>query len=273
MRNLLSFLKRFRNFLIFIVLQIFILSLFFNSKNYHKASFVNSTNAISGWIIQKRYNITKHFNLSEVNEQLAQENAELKSKLPFSFYTLENNVFSVNDTLFEQQYQYISATVLNYTNHMHNNYATIDKGTLAGIEKDMGVIVNNGIVGFVIDVSDHYAIVRTVLSERINLIVEVNGIMGQLDWRGTDKEFCHIKGLTASADIKKGDKVFTKGSSGHFPKGILVGVVADIEVENGSATLTVPVKLSTNFSALSHVYVVVNIFKQEQKELEGAHYE
>jgi len=273
MRNLFEFLKRFRNFLVFIVLQVFILSLFFNSKNYHKASFVNSTNAISGWLLQKKYNITKHFSLSAKNIRLADENATLLEQLPISYYLLENTIYSINDTLYEKQYEYITATVVNYSNHKRNNYATLNKGSVAGIKKDMGVIVNNGIVGFVIDVSKHYAIVRTVLSERINIIVEVNGIMGQLDWQGFDKNICHVKGITASSRIIKGDKVYTKGSSGHFPKGILVGIVQEAEIENGSATLTIPLKLSANFSALNQVYLVKNIFKNEQQSIEENYYE
>ena len=273
MRNLLKFLKRFRNFLIFIALQVFILSLFFNSKNYHKASFVNSTSAISGWLLQKKYNITKHFSLSEKNILLAEENARLLEKLPVSYYLLENTIYSINDTLHEKQYEYITATVINYSNHKRNNYATLNKGRAAGIEKDMGVIVGDGIVGFVIDVSEHYAIVRTILSDRINIIVQINGVMGQLDWRGFDKNIGHIKGITASSNISKGDTVFTMGSSGHFPKGIQVGTVQKAEIENGAATLTIPVKLSTDFSSLNQVYLVKNIFKSEQQSIEENYYE
>lgn len=273
MRNLVRFLKRFRNFLLFFVLQVFILTLFFNSKNYHKASFVNSTNAISGWILHKKYNITKHFSLEEINLDLADENARLKSKLPYSYYPLENSVFSINDTLYEQQYQYISATVINYSNHLRNNYATLNKGSLAGIKKEMGVMVENGIVGFVIDVSKHYSIVRTILSERINLVVQVNGIMGQLDWNGKNYKVGQLKGITASSNVKVGDKVLTKGSNGHFPKGILVGSVSEVQVENGAATLSINIEISTNFSGLGQVYIVNNIFKTEQSNIEGKYYE
>lgn len=273
MRNLLKFLKRFRNFLLFIALQIFILSLFFKSKNYHKASFVNSTNAISSWLLQKKYNVTKHFSLEKYNAILADKNAKLMEQQPYSFYALENKIYSVNDTLYQQQYQFISATVIKCSNHLRNNYATINKGSIAGIKNDMGVIVDDGIVGFVIDVSEHYSVVRTVLSERINLVVEVNGVMGQLDWNGFDHEICQLKGITTSSDVKPGDKIFTKGSNGHFPKGLLVGTVDNVEVESGAATLSIALKLSTNFTALSHVYIVKNIFKTEQKQLENAYYE
>ncbi len=273
MRNLFKFLKRFRNFLIFLVLQIFILSLFFNSKNYHKASFVNSTNAISSWFLQKRYNITRHFDLAKNNELLASENAELMGKLPMSYYALQQQLFQINDSVYEQQYQFLAATVINFSNHKLNNYATINKGSLAGIEKDMGVIVSNGIIGFVIDVSPHYSIVRTLLSERINIIVQVNNIMGSLDWNGRDMHLGKIKGITSSAQIVAGDTVYTKGSNGHFPAGIPIGVVNEARIENGAATLTINIEFTADFGALGHVYVVKNIFKQEKDKLEEAYYE
>ncbi|MFD1551495.1 hypothetical protein DNU06_03675 [Putridiphycobacter roseus] len=273
MRNLFKFLKRFRNFLIFMVLQIFVLGLFFNSKNYHKASFVNSTNAISSWFLQKRYNITRHFDLEKNNVILANENAELLGKLPMSYYALQQQLFQINDSVYEQQYQFIAATVINFSNHKLNNFATINKGSLAGVEKDMGVIVSDGIIGFVIDVSKHYAIIRTLLSERINIIVEVNDIMGSLDWNGRDNKVGKVKGITSSAQIVVGDTVYTKGSNGHFPIGIPVGVVSEAKIENGAATLSINIDFTVNFSALGHVYIIKNIFKMEKDKLEHKYYE
>jgi len=273
MGNLFKFLKKFRNFLIFIGLQAFIISLFLDSKNYHKASFVNSTNIISSWVLNKKHNITNYFELEEINTSLAKDNANLLTKSLTNFHPLQNNIIQINDKLFEQQFELLPSIVINYSKHKLNNYGTINKGKLAGVEKEMGVIVNGGIVGFIIDVSEHYSIMRLVLSENINLTVEVNNIMGNLDWKGRDQSICHIKGITSSSNINVGDSVITKGSNGHFPRGIFVGVIDEAQIENGAATLTVSVKLSTNFDALSHVFIVKNRFKNEYKELEESYYE
>ena len=273
MRNLFKFLKQFRNFSVFIVLQIFVLTLFFNSKNYHKASFFNSSSKVSGWLLEKRFNITKHFSLKGENIRLAEENADLLGKLPVNFYPLEKKIYSINDTLYAQQYEYFPAMVINYSNHKRNNYATINKGSVSGVEPDMGVITTNGIVGFVIDVSDHYAIVRTILSERTNITVEVNGVMGSLDWDGIDNEICKVKGITTSSKIEVGDQVIVKGSNGHFPRGIPVGEVMEVKSESGSATLGINIKIASNFHALGHVFIVNNIFKSEQESIEEKYYE
>ncbi len=273
MRNLFNFLKQFRNFSVFILLQIFVLSLFFNSKNYHKASYLNSTSKISSWLIEKKYNISKHFSLDEENQKLISENAKLIEQLPFNYYPLEQDFFKVNDTVRELQYQYFPATVINYSNNKRNNYATLNKGRASGVTEDMGVITEDGIVGFVIDVSEHYAIVRTILSERINITVEINGVMGNLDWEGFDNEVCNVRGITSGSVIAVGDQVVVKGSNGHFPRGIAVGEVVEVNDENGSATLSIKVKIAVNFKALGHVYVVNNIFKPEQEAIEDQYYE
>ena len=273
MRNLFKFLKRFRNFSIFVVLQFFILGLFFNSKNYHRATYVNTTSAVSGWLLKKRYNIAKHFNLESANEDLAEANADLLEQLPQSFYPLQHQLYKVNDTVNQLQYEYFPATVIKYTNHKRNNYATINKGSLSGVKPGMGVMTEKGIVGFVIDVSKHYSIIRTILSEQINLTVEINEVMGVLEWKGYNNAICNVKGITTSSQIAVGDLVTVKGSNGHFPRGISVGEVIEVVDENGSATLKIEVKLSTNFKALSHVYLVNNNFKPEQKSLEEDYYE
>ena len=272
MKNLLNFLKKFRDFLIFFFLQVFILGLFFNSKNYHTASFINSSSSMSGWMLEKRYNISKHFSLEAQNDSLAKANAQLLENEPQSFYHLQNRVYSINDTLYEQQYNYIPATVINSTTNKRNNYITLNIGALQGVEKEMGVISSDGIVGFVVDVSSHYSVVKTVLSDKVNIsvkLLEQNGVKGQIKWDGRDNTICQLHGVTSDTRIDGNETVITKGSKGIFPEGIKVGTISDNVENNGSLTLDIDVELSTNFSSLYNVYVVNNLLKKEQLDLEN----
>ena len=156
MQNLFQFLKKFRNFLLFIVLQIFALGLFINSKDFHRSQMTNTSTHVVGWFMEKKYNITKHFNLSVANDSLVRANAELMEQLPASFYPLQGSIFYVNDTLKKQQFQYIPATVINSSNNKRNNYFTLNQGTAQGIEVGMGVIADNGVIGQIVDVSEYY---------------------------------------------------------------------------------------------------------------------
>lgn len=275
MRRLLQFLKKFRDFIIFLVLQLFVLSLFFQSKNYHKAQMVNTSSGVVGWFLEKKNNITKHFSLSEANDSLSAENAELRARLPESFYRLQDRIYYVNDTLYEQQYQYIPAQVINSSDNKRNNYFTLNKGSKSGIEEGMGVISKEGIIGFVIDVSTHYAIVKTVLSENINISVKLqrNNEHWLLKWDGSNNDIVQLNGVTHDINILEGDTVVTRGNKGIFPENQTVGYVDEIFIEDGKSTKSINVRLAVNFGAAYHVYVVRNILRDEQDELEGNLYQ
>ena len=236
---------------------------------------MNTSSGIVGWFVEKKHNITKHFSLSEANDSLAAENADLRTMLPESYYKLQDQLFYINDTLYEQQYQYIPAQVINSSDNKRNNYFTLNKGTKSGVEEGMGVIAKEGIVGFVVDVSNHYCLVRTVLSENINISVKStrNNEHWPLKWDGTNNELVQLNGVTHDIEIAEGDTIVTRGNKGVFPENQIVGFVDEISVEDGKLTKNVSVRLAVNFGAAYHVYIVRNLLKKEQEELEGEFFE
>jgi rod shape-determining protein MreC len=271
MRKLFKFLKKFRDFLIFFVLQIFVLSLFFNSKKYHTARLFNTSSSLIAWVVEKKHNITRHFSLPEANEKLASENARLWGMMPESFYQLQSDMWYVDDKLNKQQYQYFSAEVINSTVSKGNNYFTLNKGASSGIEPDMGVMGDDGIIGFVVDVSEHFALVKTVLSDNINIPVKLrkNNEHWLLKWDGYDSEIAQVNGVNRDIDIAKGDTIVTRGGKGMFPVGLPVGVVEELISKDGKQTWDVNIRLSYNFSAPYHVYVIKNLLQVEQTQLEN----
>ena len=264
MKNLFNFLKKFRIFLLFFFLQVFILGVYFNSKNYHKATFINTSSAISGWMLTKRHNISKHFRLEQAIDSLAHANTRLLENQPKSYYQLQDRLYIINDSIYEQQYEYSAATVINSTTNKRNNYITINKGAILGVEKGMGVISDNGIVGFVVDISDHYSIIKTILSDKVNVGVklkEQEEVRGQIKWDGNDSDICQLHGITSDIIISGGETILTKGSNGVYPEGIVIGKIKDDFENDGSLTLKLNVELGVNFSQLYKVYLVKNILK------------
>ena len=270
MQNLFQFLKKFRNFLLFIVLQIFALCLFINSKDFHRSQMTNTSTHVVGWFMEKKYNITKHFNLSVANDSLVRANAELMEQLPASFYPLQGSIFYVNDTLKKQQFQYIPATVINSSNNKRNNYFTLNQGTAQGIEVGMGVIADNGVIGQIVDVSEYYSIVMTVLSDdiKINVKLAKNNEYWLLNWNGKDSEIAQIEDVKRDVPCEVGDRVITRGGDTQFPEGIPVGTIAEIVSEDGEQTISLNVNLDVNYNAVYHVYVVKNLMRQQQLEIE-----
>jgi rod shape-determining protein MreC len=270
MRSLFQLLWR-NNFLItFLILEGFSFYFLVQNNKFHNASVLNSANKVTARIYEGVNYVQEYIHLKTNNENLAGENAMLRSSLPDAFY---NNSFirkTVRDTSLLQQYSYIMARVINNSVNKRNNYLTLDKGSLHGIEPEMGVISSTGVVGIVKDVSPHYCTVMSVLHKdtRISTRLKKSAYFGSLEWDGQDPTEATLKQITTSTKIAKGDSLVTTTYSSIFPQDILVGTVKDFSVKPGESFYTIRVKLSSDFSSLSFVYIVGNVLKREQLELE-----
>lgn len=231
----------------------------------------NTSSAFIGWFVEKKHNITKHFGLEEANEALLEENARLRALLPESYYHLQGDLFYVNDTLKKQQFQYIPATVIDAKYTKRNNYFTLNQGSNQGVEKGMGVISSQGVIGIVTDVSKHFAIVMTVLSDkiRVNVKLKKNNEYWLLNWDGIDNEYGQIQEVKRDIPLEIGDEVVTRGGATKFPEGIPVGTIAEIVKKEGEQTISLRIKLAVNYNAVYNVYIVKNLMQQEQLKLES----
>jgi len=272
MRNLIAFFRRFRVFLIFVVLQVVALSTYFTFLSFPRSQFLTSASQVNGKILEAEFEVTKHFNLSKNNDKLQKENIALRERLPQSFIRMQNGFVKINDTLFHQQYKYIPATVINSTVTKRNNYFTLNIGSAQGIERGMGVFSAKGIVGTIHSTSEHYSTVKSVLTENINfdVMIEPIGLFGLLKWDGRDPRKGSIAGISNDLKIKKWSKVVTKGGSGIFPRGLMVGRIEKVNSVEGKPIWDVVIRFSEDYRTLQRVYVIQNLFQEEQEKLELA---
>lgn len=272
MRNLFAFLRRFQVFLIFVIMQVFALYTYFTYLNFPRAQYLTSASQISGSLLSAKHEVTKHMNLSHNNEMLQRENIKLREQLPMSFHRLDNGLVKINDTLFKQEYTYIPALVINSTHTKANNYFTLNIGWAEGVKPKMGVFSDNGIVGIVHNVSEHFSVVKTVLTANINIdvMIEPIGLFGLLKWDGKNPRRGQITGISNDMKIKKWSKVVTRGGSGIFPRGMMVGRVEQLNTVEGKPLWDVQVKFSEDYRTLQRVYVIKHLLQDELKKLEAS---
>jgi len=272
MRNLLAFFRRFRVFLVFAVLQIIAISTYFSFLNFPRAQYLTSASKVSGSILGVKHEVTKHFNLTKNNENLQKENIRLREQLPQSYHRLQNGNVKINDTLFRQQYEYIPALVINSTYTKRNNYFTLNIGTKQGVKRGMGVFSDKGIVGIVHNSSEHFSVVKSVLTENINIdvMIEPIGLIGLLKWDGRDPRRGSITGISNDQKIKQWSKVVTRGGAGIFPRGLMVGRIEKLNPVEGKPLWDVVVRFSEDYRSLQRVYVIKNLMREEQQKLESA---
>ncbi len=243
-----------------------------NYNSYQRASWISSSNSVSGGVYRSFSDATQYLQLKQINEELAKENTYLRSQLPSSFKDSKDYFSLVYDSLNKRQYTYRTAKVINNSVNKHFNYITLNKGSNNGIVKEMGVISAKGVVGIVKDVSDHYSSVITILNTRLLISgkLKESGFFGALGWDGNDYRYVWLNEIPIHAHVVVGDLVVTSGFSSIFPEGILIGSVEVVERDKGESFYRIKVKLSVDFKDLSYVEVMSNKMKEEQLNLENS---
>jgi rod shape-determining protein MreC len=265
MLQLLQFFSRNKTVLLFLFLELLAFVFIINTHSYQHSKYINSANAISGSILKKSNRIKNYFSLNKQNQQLIKENEFLKNKL--SIKDNQQKETSGKDSLVK--YRYIAAKVVSNPYRKRNNFLTIDKGAKDGVKPDMGVVLSHGIVGIVLNVSNHYATVLSILNaqSKINVKMKNSHHYGSLTWKGDDYTQLNLEDLPIQANIKKGDTIISGGKSVVFPEGIPIGVVSGFNIQNKSYE-NIDVQLFADMSALYNVYVIQNNDSEEQNQLE-----
>lgn len=270
MRNFLAFIRRFRVLLVFALLQFVALGFYFSFVRFPRSQYLTTASYVSGTIFQLRNEVTKHFKLSDNNAWLQNENIKLMEQLPESYVKLESGVVTINDTSYKQQYTYIPATVINSTHDKRNNYFTLNVGKQQGIERGMGVFSSSGVVGVIHNTSKHFSVVKSCLTENINIdiIIEKTGQFGLLKWNGKDPRKGTMYGVSNDTEVLKWSNVVTRGGGGVFPRGLNVGKVEKTSVVEGKPLWDITILYAEDYTSIQNVYVIKNLLKEEQYQLE-----
>lgn len=183
------------------------------------------------------------------------ERLELKKELNEMKKTLK-----LNQTLGDSYY--LNATVINRDIGYWYNTITIDKGSNNGVEKDMAVIISEGLIGKVVKTTNFNSTVKLLTSDDINNKISVkiqvgeDYIYGLLSGYNKNKKTFTIEGISSNKKIPKGSIVTTTGMGDIFPSGIVIGTVSSSHTDNFDLARTVDVKGSADFDDLSYVTIL-----------------
>jgi rod shape-determining protein MreC len=270
MQNLFRFIKKYSYVFLFIFLEIIAIFLIVQSTYYQSSVILSWGNGIAGEVYNQSKNITGYFNLASTNKHLAAENAKLRQQIASSYIKYNNRIFEVNDTIYKQQYSYREAQVIKNTwNSDKKNYIMINKGSLHGIKPGMAVISSQGIVGVVVNTSNNFSSIMSVLhaNNRNSIKVKRTGVAGSLLWQGEDYRYGTLTDIPTTHKLLYNDTIITSGFSMNFPEGIPVGYIQSYNQEAGSGFYTVKMKFATDFNKLDYVYIITNIYEEEQTKL------
>jgi rod shape-determining protein MreC len=132
---------------------------------------------------------------------------------------------------------------------------TIDRGSNAGVTRNMAVIAPTGVVGRVVT--------PTANAAKVQMLIDRNAAAGALVERsraqgvvvGAGVELLRMDYVAVTADVKAGDTIVTSGIDGIYPKGFVIGKVEAVEAGNGIYK-AIRVRPAVDFNRLEEILVV-----------------
>jgi rod shape-determining protein MreC len=273
MRNLWIFVNRYNAFFFFIIFFSAALVLTVKNNVYQQSATVNSTNEVVGTAYENLNVFKRYLNLGQVNDSLAKENARLAAEVFAIKHVDSARNIVVVDTVTNYRYTYLAARVIKNSITLRNNIITVNKGAVDGLASGMAVIsADEGVVGFVRDVSPHLATIQSLLHKdtKISVNIKKNNALGSLVWGDGNFNFrkAFVKEIPNQYKINLRDTIVTSGF-GSFPPGILVGRISKTGIATGDNFLTLEIDLFNDFSSLQYVYIIKDKFAIEEKALEA----
>jgi rod shape-determining protein MreC len=269
MRNLLNFLVRYNNLIIFLLLEGIAIYLVVTGNDYQNLRVLKNMRVLTIGIEKKIASTKAYLNLRDINEKISQENAVLMNRMQRMISGENRPFFSVSDTILQQQYVFTSAEIINNSTNRQKNFLTLNKGKKQGIDVDMAVISPDGVAGIIVSSSDNFSVAMSLLNIDFHLSARLksNGYFGSVSWDGRDFRYAILNEIPQHVIVNKGDTIQTTGYSAIFPQGVLVGVVSDYE-KTGGDFYTIRIFLATDFKKINYVTVISNLRKSEQIEVE-----
>lgn len=284
MDKLLEFLHKYRHWFVFLILETIALVTYLSGSLYSRSLGWYATSAVFGRVNELMTEGWSYVGLRPRNEELLRENARLRTAYTLLARQMQDAEahgvlprLHATDSLPIDPSAVIIARVVNRVTHTGEVYYTINKGRRDGIETDMGVMSASGVVGAVMAVSDHYALVIPILNPKIRLACtllgqEVSGTLTASSSPNANEAI--LSNVPPHAHPQIGDTITTSGYSYLFPEGMMVGTIADsvpARVKGSAGTFAnYPVHLSTDFQGLRYVYVIREKPTHEVRALEDS---
>lgn len=241
-----------------------------SNNQYQGEKYFNTSNRLAANLAGFSYNVRSYFNLRTVNEGLAAENAALRDQLEKEKQRLFFLQTGAHDSSALQRYTYIGARVINNSTQWYKNFITINRGATDSIAPGMAVISKDGAVGKVKAVSDHYAVVISLLNidENVSAVISRTGHFGTAQWDGTDARYISLKYIPRHVKPLVGDTVKTSGYNAIFPEDVMIGIIQEVTLPEQAPFHDIKVALAQDFSTLSYVSIIRSHFRKEKDSVE-----
>lgn len=201
--------------------------------------------------------------LKNENEELKKQNTELQQKLrEFEIIKAENSTLReyVNLTDKYSEYKSLPGYVIQYDITNYSKVIIINVGKKDGVDVNMPVISEKGLVGYVISTTDNTAKVQTIVDTASTVSSSVGTTRDSIITRGIIGSNNELKAtfLPTDATILEGDSIETSGIGGIYPKGIHIGTIKRVVDTKNVTDRYAIIETAVDFEKLETVLVITN---------------
>ena len=177
----------------------------------------------------------------------------------------------------------VFAEVIGESADMFHHTLVLNKGSWSGIRRNFPVVLREGVVGRIQSVTalqstvelitdrrhrfpalvqrSRERLVSTGAGEELRLVAPDRGLVYGL---GQDLRLNRVRML---ADVQRGDRIVTSGLSGIFPKGLMVGTVANVQREQHELFQSAEIDPAVDFNRIEWVFVILRDTNVEERPL------
>ena len=147
------------------------------------------------------------------------------------------------------------------------SYLTIDSGSQQGIEKDMPVVTERGLVGRITDVGSNWAKVMLIIdpSSSVNALIQSSRATGVVE--GQVGGSLAMKYIPQGETVNVNDIVLTSGLGGNFPQKLIIGQVTAVHQRDIEMFQQADIRPTVDFNNLEIVLVITNFLPADFERL------
>ena len=201
--------------------------------------------------------------LKTENEELKQKNSELEQNLrEYEIIKNENEQLKQQLNLAEKygEYTTVPGTIISRDISNYSKTVVINVGSDNGIEENMTVIADEGLVGYVVSVTSNTAKVQTITDSASATSCLASTTRDSMICKGTVEKNSILKAeyIATDSNIIQGDSVETSGLGGIYLKGIHVGTIKRVVEGSNKTDSYALIETAVDFEKLETVLVITN---------------
>ncbi len=252
--NLALVFKEYAVLSLLLVVSLILMALSDNSQIRH----IRGVATVAFGVVQEGFSfVPRYFGLRSENDMLRRMNIDLADEASrLRDARLENDrLRKLLDLKESYHYPVIAGKVIGKNLTLLRNTITLNTGTRHGVAVSMPVVGDGGLVGIVSSVNDRYCVVRILLNADFRASAKIlrSRVDGILAWDGDELILTNV---AKTLDVVAGDTVITSDYSSTYPPNIRVGVVHEVNEQQGSLFKKVYVSPGVNFVRLEEVFVL-----------------